>query len=286
MSAGWLIVGADGLLGGTLRQHWREQNQPVAATSFLPLEDTRDLVHLDLSQPSDAWPVLPLCRSAVLCAAITSLDQCRRDPTGTRRINVEQTLRLADKLVSQGTFVVFVSSNLVFDGSKPLRQPQETPCPMTEYGRQKAEAEADLAQFGPRAAVVRLTKVVHPGLPLIAGWRKTLAKGQPIQAFSDFICAPITLAPTIASIAAVAEQQLPGIWQLSSSADISYAGMAERLAERWHVDPTLIQAIPSSERVTLEHLPRFSTLEATESQRKLGFKILDPTSVIDEISAP
>jgi dTDP-4-dehydrorhamnose reductase len=276
-----LIVGADGLLGGALRRHWRQRGCEVAATSFLNLADSEGVQHLDLAQPQETWPALPPCRAAVLCAAITSLEQCRRDPAATRHINVTQTLALAQRLVGQGCFVVFISSNLVFDGSKPCRNPAEPACPQTEYGRQKAEAEAGLTGLGERAAIVRLTKVFHSEMPLVCGWMKSLREGKAVQPFTDLICSPITFHATIQTIAAVTERQASGLWQLSGSADISYAGIAAHVARRAKCDPALVQPATSRGVVSLEHLPAHSTLDATQSQTELGFEILDPLTVID-----
>ena len=55
---------------------------------------------------------------AVLCAGITSLAVCRQDPQACRRINVENSLAVLRQLAGTGTFVVALSTNLVFDGSK------------------------------------------------------------------------------------------------------------------------------------------------------------------------
>jgi dTDP-4-dehydrorhamnose reductase len=281
-----LIVGADGLLGGALRRYWRERGAPVIATTLLPLEDMRDAQFLDLAQPAERWPELSACRAAVLCAAITSLEQCRRDPTGTRWINVTQTLRLAEQLAGCGAFVVFLSSNLVFDGSKPFRAPDEPFCPVTEYGCQKADAEKQLTALGLCHAVVRLTKVFHAGMPLVRGWLKALEQGTPIAPFEDFVCAPIALESVVCAIAIVAERALPGAWQLSAAADISYAAIARRLAERRKLDPALIQPVCCRHRADLEHVPHHTTLDARRSESVLGFQVPDPLAVIDGIFGP
>ena len=285
MSVGRLIIGADGLLGGSLRQHWRDRGENVFATTFLPLEDTHQVVKLDLEKPAADWPALPKAQSAVLCAALTNLDFCRRNPGPSRHINVVQTVKLAERLVEQGTFVVFISSNLVFDGTKPLRPANDPYCPMTEYGRQKAEAETALARFGPWAAVVRLTKVVHEGLPLLRGWRDSLAQGKPITAFSDFVCSPIGLSAVVHAIAAIADQRATGVWQLSGSADISYAAMAGHLAAKWGAPSSLVQASPAAANQLLEHLPANTTLDAIPASRTLGFEIAEPLRALDQVFA-
>jgi len=282
MSDRLLVVGADGLLGGALWRYWLAAGRPVLATSLLEIPEAGPVVRLDLNQGEEAWPKLPACRAAVLCAAIAGLAQCRQQPAATRRVNVTQTLALARRLADQGCFVVFLSTNLVFDGSRPWRRADEPTCPMTEYGRQKAEAEAGLATLGDRAAVVRLTKVFHPDLPLLRGWRESLQAGRPIQPFADVVCAPIRLEATIRCLAQVAERCLPGIWQLSATADISYAAIAQRLARHGGCDPALVRPQPARTAADLEHKPRFTTLDATRAARELGFAIQSPEAVVDD----
>ncbi len=285
MSDRLLIVGADGLLGGTLRRHLQRSGREVAATSLLSVPDSQNVLHLDLTQAPETWPELPPCRAVVLCAAITSLEQCRANPEGTRLVNVTRTLALLERLAQQGAFVVFISSNLVFDGTKPGRQPDEPVCPRTEYGRQKAEAEAALLRLRDQVAIVRLTKVIHPDLPLMRGWIQSLREGKPISPFQDFVCSPITLAATVNALAAIAAQRRAGIWQLSASADITYAGIARCLANAGGFDSALVQ--PGAARAgALEHLPQHSTLDPSRAQRELGFEVLDPASVIDRVFNP
>lgn len=286
MSQPYLIVGADGLLGGSLRRHWRAAGRPVVCTSLLPVPDPEGVLHFDLSQPTESWPPLPPGRAAVLCAAITSLDQCRRDPEATRFINVTQTLALARQLVENGAFVVFISSNLVFDGTKPCRGAAELTCPQTEYGRQKADAESGLAQFGQRVAVVRLTKVFHPALLMVRGWIDALRGGTPIHPFSDFVCSPIALPAVTRALATIAESEQSSIWQFSGSADVSYADLATHIADRFDCDPALVQPRRGRGAGHLEHLPRHTTLDATRAQQHLGFDVCEPKRVTDTTFFP
>jgi dTDP-4-dehydrorhamnose reductase len=278
----YLVVGVDGLLGGTLRRYWLQQGQAVASTSLLPVENGEGVLHLDLAQSPEKWPELPPCRAAVLCAAITNLEQCRRDPVGTSRVNVTHTLELAQRLLEKNCFVVVISSNLVFNGAKPCCPPEEPFSPRTEYGRQKAQLEASLTTLGDRVGIVRLTKVMHAGLPLIRGWKQALGEGKQITPFTDFLCSPITLDATVRIIATVAENELGGVWQLSASSDISYAEVAQHLVCHWKYDPALIQPLLARDTANLEHLPSYTTLDASKSEKTLGFEILDPVSVLDQ----
>src|SRR5437764_879665 len=90
--------------------------------------------------------------------------------------------------------VLIVGADGVFDGQHPHRLPTDPVSPVTEYGRQKAEVERHLLTMDAPAAVVRLTKVLQPGFPLLRGWVDALKIGEPILPFSDMVMAPVTLA--------------------------------------------------------------------------------------------
>lgn len=271
-----LVVGADGLIGRALTLHLMKRGEKVAATTFLET-DLPNAIHFDLTAGS--WPALPRARAAVLCAAMTSQDQCRRDPAGTRHINLVQTLKLARELIAADTFVVFISTNLVFDGSQPKRSPYGPRSPRTEYGRQKAEVEQALAQWPEQTAVVRLTKVFHSNLPLLQKWRQDLDAGREVNAFSDYVCSPIHLTNVVTGIAQVALGQRSGIWQFSGPADVSYADLAQLVARSCGADSGLIRSASAPASV-VEDLPRHTTLDAQRAHEELGLDFPEAERVL------
>ncbi len=56
----------------------------------------------------------------------------------------DKTSLLIKRLVAVGIFVVFISSNAVFDGTIPFVRADQPVNPKTAYGRQKAAAEEAL----------------------------------------------------------------------------------------------------------------------------------------------
>lgn len=282
MNGRLLVVGGDGLLGGALVSHWTAVGAPVIATTRR--KPVAGAALLDLSTDSAGWQILAECKAAVICAGVTNQEACRRDPLGTRRINVEQTLKLVHALTGSGCFVVFLSTNLVFDGSRPLRHADEPLCPATEYGRQKADVERALAGLHRPCAVVRLTKVVHSALPLLGTWREALSAGRFVNAFSDYVCSPIPLDPTIQCIARIAEEQRPGVWQISADDDISYLDIALSMAQKTGCEPALVRAASGVGKV--EHLPQHTTLDASAVRAQLGVELPQAREAIANVISP
>jgi dTDP-4-dehydrorhamnose reductase len=266
-----LVIGGAGLLGAALRQRWEAQGVKTIVT-------TRET--LDLGGDIARWHPPAGGGVAVISAGITDQEKCRRDPAGTGRINIDQTILLAQRLRAADYFVVYLSSNLVFDGSAAGPRPADAVSPATEYGRQKAAAEQGLRDVTDELAIVRLTKVVHQNLPLLARWREALQRGEVIRPFRDYVCSPISLAFAVAGIAAAAEKRAPGIWHISANDDLPYSELARALARNLGAPEALVQST-AAPHGTLEHLPEHAFLDTADTEKQLGLKTPSAREALD-----
>ncbi|MBU1042611.1 MAG: sugar nucleotide-binding protein [Proteobacteria bacterium] len=269
-----LIIGADGGIGKELTAALRVKGcNPLATTrrSSASSSGGPEVLYLDLADMA-SWTPPETADVAFLCAAITATDQCRKDPAGTRRVNVENTVLLADRLVRSGWFVFFLSTNLVFDGSTPLCAASAPVNPRTEYGRQKAEAEARLQALGSSVAILRLSKVLTPDFSLFSRWAGELSKGRPVAPFHDMTIAPVPMGLLIQVLLDLAESPMGGIWQLSAMDEISYAQAALQLCRSAGYDETLVRPVSWREACPdLEHVPAHTTLDCSRLAQAFGF---------------
>ena len=76
----------------------------------------------------------------------------RQDGEGAREIVVDGSENVATAATAVGARLVHISTDVVFDGRKggPYVE-DDPPCPCTEYGRAKADAEARVAAAAPEA---------------------------------------------------------------------------------------------------------------------------------------
>jgi dTDP-4-dehydrorhamnose reductase len=242
-----LIVGADGTIGRSLAAAFEAAGKTVWQTIRHRDRVGGQRIFLDLSQDMAHWPLPPApISTAILCAAVTSLERCRLDPESSRQVNVAGTIALARRLVEAGAFVVFLSTNLVFDGETPLVKPTDPVNPQTEYGCQKVEAEAQLLAWEEQIAIVRFSKVLSPDMPLFQGWIRDLKAGKVIHPFSDMVMAPVSLAFAVKVLLEVTERRVLGIFHVSAMQDVSYAAAAQYIACKLGADMELVQ--PTSYR--------------------------------------
>jgi dTDP-4-dehydrorhamnose reductase len=274
-----LVIGADGMIGLALVQRLLGQGRPVVRTMRVP---EAGAVALDLSVDVSAWAPPCEVEVAYLCAAVTSIEDCRKDPAGSFAVNVTGTVNLARTLLRQGALVVFPSTNLVFDGSTSLARAEMPVAPATQYGRQKAEAEKQLTALSDRVCIVRFSKVLGPRAPLFMRWADDLRKGRPIHPFSDMPVSPVPLGFAIDVLLHVGRKGLRGTVQVSGTQDVSYEAIARRLARRIGASETLVEPKKAALAVPgLEHVPAHTTLDVSRLQDELEMTPPDVWTTID-----
>jgi dTDP-4-dehydrorhamnose reductase len=279
-----LVIGADGQIGRELVAGLPRHGLATIGTTRHRQRVSPDRVYLDLEGDLDAWPCPENIGTAILAAAVTRLDACERDPEATTRINVASNLALADRLSARGIHVIFLSSNQVFDGIRPYRQASEPASPRTHYGRQKATVEHQLLARHGRASILRLTKVVTPGLPLLGDWARALRSGSPIRPFRDMVIAPIPVAFVVETIARMVQQRPAGVTHASGPVDVAYADVARYIARRLGAEPGLVQPWNASDAgFPPAFAPRHTTLDTTRLRDELGLIPPDVWPTIDAV---
>jgi dTDP-4-dehydrorhamnose reductase len=274
-----LVVGAGGLIGRSLVTRLGTEGRHVIVTSR---RDEPGTCRLDLSADLSSWTPPQPVAVAYLCAATTSLEQCRVHPRESYAVNVTGTMALARTLSRQGTLVVFLSTNLVFDGSVPYQRAESATCPRTEYGQQKAEVERQLLDL-PGGCVVRLTKVLGPEMPLLRQWTDLLRQSEVIRPFLDMVMAPVSVRWVVDVLCRIGQRRIKGLWQVSGSRDVTYAEAAGHLASRLQASPSLVQPrMVADAGLSLEHVPTHTTLDCSRIATELGIEPPDPWEAIDQ----
>lgn len=240
MPAG-LVVGGNGLIGSQLLRCLEDRGWTTVGTTRRTTQDEVWL-RFDLADPPSALLSAGAVRSlssqggwvVFLTAGINGHHQCAQDPVGTRRINVTNSIVLAEHLMAAGGFVIYPSSSAVFGETGEPCDESSPPSPTSEYGRQKADTDTVLLRLMPRVsgagvAVVRLTKVVA-ATGLMGQWMEALKSGGVVEAATNRWLSPISLPFAVRGLIAIAEGRQSGLYHLAGESAISYFELAVRLA--------------------------------------------------------
>jgi dTDP-4-dehydrorhamnose reductase len=282
-----LVVGGDSEIGRGIAAHARQAEQPVVVTTRRRDGLGQDRIALDLVGDLSRWEPPAGVTAACLCAAVARLADCAADPAGAARVNVSGTLTLAERLLARGVYVLFLSTNQVFDGWTPHVRADAATAPVSEYGKQKARTEAALRAWMARGApvgILRLAKVVSRETALLRDWRAALTAGKPIRAFHDMTMAPAPMDAVARAIAALTGEQAAGVFQLTGPRDVAYTEVGNHLAERLGADPALVVRTTVKESgLPTGIAPAHTTLDSHALQERHGIVVPDAWQVLDRV---
>jgi dTDP-4-dehydrorhamnose reductase len=161
-----LITGAGGLLGAYLlrelvnREGILTWGGPGGGERF-----GRRLRPIDLTDTMAAATAFRDDRPDVIVhvAALARVADCWRDPQKAWNTNVTATSTLAELAEKTTARLVYVSTDLVFDGEHAPYRETDEPMPGSAYGRSKRAGE-DRVLAIPRSAVARVSLLYGPSL--------------------------------------------------------------------------------------------------------------------------
>ena len=259
-----LVVGGTGLVGNTLVRVWEARGVQVEAATY-HCHAAGGFLQLDMQDEPQVRELLTSRRPAVVAvpAANPYVDYCELHPEETRRVNVAGTLNVARACRDAGARMIFYSSDYVFDGVKGVYTEEDAPCPINEYGRQKAEAERGVLAADPRNLVIRTSGAY--------GWqwepknfvlqiRAKLAAGQEMRVADDVRYNP-TYVENLAEItAALVAADASGIFHVVGAEEIVRFEFASRVARAFGLNPGLLKPTPMSQLGSPTPRPKQSSL--------------------------
>jgi len=153
-----LVTGSTGQLGTDVMKELRRRGLEAAGVSHGELDLT--------DSEAVAAAFRRLAPDAVIhCAAWTAVDAAE-DPASldqVRRINAGATETLARLCREQGSRLLYVSTDYVFDGSGTVPwKPEDARCPLNVYGQTKYEGELAVQRLLDRYFIVRTAWVFGP----------------------------------------------------------------------------------------------------------------------------
>jgi dTDP-4-dehydrorhamnose reductase len=283
----FLIAGGDSEIGSATVRRAAERGLPVLATTRRRQTVTAGRLFLDLNDLGEPWQPPRGVTAACLCMAAARLAQCANDPEGSAHINVRQTLRFARLLADAGIYVLLLSTNQVFDGRKPHVAADTPLSPVSAYGKQKAEAEQALREMmaeGAGVGTLRFSKVVSPGMPLLANWREELSRGRPVRAFSDMTMAPVPVSQAADAILHMLGTRAVRIAQLSSPHDLRYTDIARLVAADLGASPSLVIEASARDHGQPEGAtPEHTTLDSSYLRETADIAVASPHTVVRNI---
>ena len=143
-------------------------------------------------------------------------------------VNTVGSASVAAAAAGVGARLVHLSTDVVFDGRKggPYVE-DDPPCPVTEYGHAKAEAEARVAAAHPEALLIR-TSLLYGGPE--PSKHELAARNPELTFFTNEIRSPVHVADLASALLELAEHDVVGPLHVAGADAVSRAEFAELLS--------------------------------------------------------
>jgi len=235
-----LIIGIDSQLGTALAEFLVGKNVNAYGTTKSNKGTDEKTYYFDFLRSDNSLP-LTYFNFVVICAAITNIEECEKNKTNSRLINVTKTIELIDRCLTSGCFVIYPSSNAVFDGTKAFNHHDDEPMPISMYGKFKLEVEDYIASKSRgNTAVIRFTKIISKRSPFLRTWLENAEKGFEINVYRDKLLSPVSIEDAVAAIYMMLEKRCPGLFQLGGTDEVTYFDYARAL---FAGDPTKLKLL-------------------------------------------
>lgn len=264
-----LLTGATGHLGPYVLRELRGRGLPALGWRRdaggrlfdLPI---RQVDVSDAQAVARAWSEEPPTH-VLHAAALSAIADCYRDPAAAERINVAGTRHLAEHARRFGARLLFVSTDLVFDGAKGDYTETDVPRPLSIYARSKLAAETVVADL-PQALIVRVSWLLGPKLVgpprFLDDLLAKLRAGQPVRLFTDEYRSVLPLTWAARALVDALLSDATGLLHLGGPERISRYELGLRLAEQLQVPMELVEGCQQADVPAPEPRPRDVSLSS------------------------
>lgn len=262
------LTGASGQLGSYILRECRRKGETVLAWSGQRQGELfgYPLRPVDLSKPDviatafrDAQP-----DRVVHTAALALVSDCHREPQRAEKINTRGSAILAELSEQAKVPLVYVSTDMVFDGEQAPYREEDAAAPLSVYGRTKAEAERTVLAY-PRNTVVRIPLLFGPtliGRPTFFDQQVlALRQGQRMTLFHDEWRTPLSLLTAARALLALTDPL--GLLHVGGPERLSRLEMGQRLAAFLGCDPTTIVSVSRNSVTAAEPRPADLSLDSS-----------------------
>lgn len=269
-----LVTGANGQLGQSLQ--FIAPNYPRLQFVFCSSSE------LDITNLANCEAVFAKHKPAycINAAAYTAVDKSENEPEKAHLINVDGALNLAEVCKKHDTFLLHISTDFVFDGSKKTPYTEEDITnPTGVYGQTKLDGEKAIQAVFDNYFIIRTSWVYSQfGNNFMKTMLRLASERDSISVVNDQIGTPtnaVDLADALAQII-TSNSQLPasnfGIYNYSNEGQCSWYDFAQKIFEINNIKIDL-KSIPTSSFPTPAKRPEYSVLDKTKTKATFGIEI-------------
>jgi len=239
-----------GFVGGQVMAAAMEKWEVHGTYHLRPFTFDGVITHrLDLTQASAIAQLVSQIEPEVIIhtAAWGDLEKCERDPEGAFMINEKATAVIAERAASIGSRLVYVSTDMVFDGKDGNYQENSRVNPINVYGKAKLAGEKAVLENGGDTVVARAALIY--GKPVTGSNSFSekilykLRRGETYDLYTDQFRSPVLVDDLARGLLELAASGYQGIMHLGGAERIDRFSLGECLSDITGYDKRLLRKI-------------------------------------------
>jgi len=210
------------------------------------------------------------------CAAYTAVNKAESEPEQAFAVNEIGTRNIAEYCAAQGIWLIYVSTDYVFDGSgKKPWEVSDSPAPLNVYGKSKLAGEQVAQALCNKHMIVRTSWVFGPhGNNFVKTMLRLGAERESMNVVSDQTGSPTYTVDLARLLCAMAARPVAGIYHAANAGECTWAEFAAKIFALAKLE-CKVNAIPSSDYPTAAKRPLNSRL-SPKSLLDAGYVPLPP----------
>jgi len=258
----------------------------------------RNMEHIkvNLGKPAIIEETLEKIKPSVIIhlAAITHIDRCEKEKGRkdglTWRINVDATERIAKSANHLGSYLMFYSTECVFDGERQNYKENAEPNPKNWYGITKMEAEKKILKYAQNRSIIRSVITYYEddgGMTQFGFFLDRLKKEEKIFAVTNQLITPTYTPDLVKGSMILLKRKLKGIFHLVPNKKITPFEFANKIASRYGFDKSLIKEKTLTELFGKERAGlrlKNSCLDGEKTEKILNYHPLSVDEVLENLT--
>ena len=276
-----LVTGAQGQLGQTLEYYWAA-SELARETELL----FYDIGELDLTLTNMVEEELNRIKPSTIlnAAAYTAVDQAETDQEAAFLVNALAVANLADWAARNDCFMVQISTDFVFDGSKRSPYlPEDEVSPLGVYGASKLAGEVALQSSLPDGHAIIRTSWLYSeyGKNFVTTILRLIKEKDEIGVVADQVGSPTSTHSLVALLLRMRNRGTdPGIYHWTDGASISWYEFANAIQREAIEHGLLEREIPIKPLTTKEYRtpaarPAYSVLDRSKALSEMEMEATD-----------
>lgn len=213
--------------------------------------------------------------TVIHAAGIASVDFVEKHYAESLESNIVGTLNVTSACRKSDIYLAYISTNAVFDGTKPPYRESDPIHPVNKYGQLKAECERLVTETLARFCIVR--PILMYGWnhvvtrPNTATWiYDKLLRGETVSVVNDVYENPLFNQQCGRALWAVAKKESEGIFHVAGKTVVSRYEFALKIAEVFALDASLIRPVTSAFFPDIAPRPPNTAFVTQRMERELG----------------